>query len=828
MLVLLREAGDRPPADPPRADAIACIQAQSRLHALDFWLRNPDYLAFELLELNNQDPDPTLIDRARELIANEDRQFPMLRHLFGAYSELDAPLNLLRCYELAWDVRRPASMRRRRDIYLLQKGEDLLTSKFDSVPELAYYADRASWVARVAGARHGRELKDFQKRLATYREIRWRPYRSHPRHCDAEARRPRRRRRMTDWIPAVAERSRCKIEEAKEILDRHGVQPWVAPPQTPPLTVGEVAFEGTKPDGSAFSFAWAVGRGLWAMSSIDNDVGKSSVLAVIRWLLSGRDRVDAAVRNMIGSARLQFTIDDEPIKVEIAGRRGEERGSVTVGDSAPETVGPASFEAVMDAIVLDRLALRPVARWQKYPHSQDGQPSTRDWTSFIPALFFPEHDSDSLLGSAPTEAGMLLQVFLGLPWYSTHRQADVALKFTGQQGRDAERRADRDREADRGALEAAQQDLRVAQQALAALPSDAVATARLQSAAAGVNDATRRHVAAQQVAAERQKDADGAARLVTEARRSVVALQETVVAGAVFSELKAELCPRCELTIDDDRRNAEAAENVCSVCNRPHGDPQIDAVEALAGAETRLTELEQLHAEADARAAVAADQAGAAAADLLRAQKEHGDAQLAPDLLQRRINAEINVARADGRMQELRRRGRDEVKAEVESLDDKVLKAAKKEAEHRMADTRLLAALDEEVLKLAHLFGMKIDAVKIDRRGALPVMKGEVRQNFGGEGGLTPSEKLRLRVATVIAMLRVARPISHPGLIVIDSPAGGEVALENLGHMLEQLEQLTAGTDRVQVLLATTRTDAVAAAIPQERVRFVPKGQFLW
>lgn len=633
---------------------------------------------------------------------------------------------------------------------------------------------------------------------------------------------------MTDWIPDVAARARCSVDEAKKVLERHGIQPWVAPPETPPLTIHEVAFAGKKPDGTAFSFKWVVGLGLWAISSVDNDVGKSSVLAVIRWLLSGRDKVDAVVRPMIASAFLRFTIGDEEISVAVEGARGEERGTVRIGDNAWETIDSVSFEAVMDAIVLDRLALRPVARWQKYSGSEDGRPSTRDWTSFIPALFFPEHGSDSLLGNAPTEAGMLLQVFLGLPWYSTHRQADVALKFTGQQARDEQRRADRDREADRTAIEAAQRDLDAAKIALAALPSDAAATARLRSAVAAVNTATRDHVAAQQISAARRADADGAERLVGEARRGVVALQETIVAGAVFSELKAELCPRCEVMIGEDRRTAEAAQNLCSVCARPHGDPQVDAVEALSAAEARVAELEQLHYEVMARAAAAADQENAAAAALVRAEKEQADAQLAPDLLQQRIDAEVAVARAAGRVEELRRRLRGDVKTAVTTLDDKVLKAARKEAEHRMADTELLAALDGEILKLAHLFGLQIDAVKIDRAGHLPVTKGEVRQSFGGEGGLSPSEKLRMRVAVVVAMLRVSRPVSHPGLIVIDSPAAYEVADENLAHMLEQLEKLTAGTDRLQVLLATTRTDAVDAAIPAEQVRFVPRGQFLW
>lgn len=134
------------------------------------------------------------------------------------------------------------------------------------------------------------------------------------------------------------------------------------------------------------------------------------------------------------------------------------------------------------------------------------------------------------------------------------------------------------------------------------------------------------------------------------------------------------------------------------------------------------------------------------------------------------------MARAEGAHQEIKRRtavatGKDA------PPDEAILKAARKEAQARIKDTDLLKRLNEEILKVAHKFGMiQIDSVAIDRTSSLPVTK----QPFSD---LSSSEKLRLRIATVIALLRVTQsgqPGRHPDLLVIDSPAADEVADTNL------------------------------------------------
>lgn len=49
LLALLRQAGEAAdgPGDPP--GAVLVVRSELRLQALDFWLRNPDYLADELI-----------------------------------------------------------------------------------------------------------------------------------------------------------------------------------------------------------------------------------------------------------------------------------------------------------------------------------------------------------------------------------------------------------------------------------------------------------------------------------------------------------------------------------------------------------------------------------------------------------------------------------------------------------------------------------------------------------------------------------------------------------------------------------------------------------
>ena len=64
-------------------DVVATLRAQSRLQALDFWMRNPDYLANELLTEFEAGGDPASLVLAQKILDSREpdlRRVPMIRY----------------------------------------------------------------------------------------------------------------------------------------------------------------------------------------------------------------------------------------------------------------------------------------------------------------------------------------------------------------------------------------------------------------------------------------------------------------------------------------------------------------------------------------------------------------------------------------------------------------------------------------------------------------------------------------------------------------------------------------------------------------------------
>lgn len=176
-MILLDVAPDSKLADDAPPEAVASIAGEKRLQAMDFWLRNPDYLAWALLDLAEETGEVSLINEAsRILSAGEEpdlRTVPMIRWRYGAWEPLDDRLSLLASYGLAVDVRRGKNLAGRRDVFLLQHGRQAAADLLEQIPRLSWYRDRARLVSIVAGDALGEELKDRQKKVWEYRDTRW-------------------------------------------------------------------------------------------------------------------------------------------------------------------------------------------------------------------------------------------------------------------------------------------------------------------------------------------------------------------------------------------------------------------------------------------------------------------------------------------------------------------------------------------------------------------------------------------------------------------------------------------------------------------------------
>ncbi|MCX4530956.1 MULTISPECIES: hypothetical protein [unclassified Streptomyces] len=154
--------------------AVGVMRTQVKLQKLDFWLRNPDYLANELLTEYENDREEALLDIADRILRSEEpevRRYPMLRHHFGAYEWLDDALAVLRSAGLLVRRRRGTVNRvRQHDYFLLEEGRRVSREIIREAPAFDYYVQRVELVLRLAGEKSGSELKKQQYLTREYAE----------------------------------------------------------------------------------------------------------------------------------------------------------------------------------------------------------------------------------------------------------------------------------------------------------------------------------------------------------------------------------------------------------------------------------------------------------------------------------------------------------------------------------------------------------------------------------------------------------------------------------------------------------------------------------
>ncbi|MBB4200907.1 hypothetical protein GGD83_004736 [Rhodoblastus sphagnicola] len=179
------------------ADVVGVLRAQSRLQALDFWIRYPDYLANELLNEFEKTGAQFDLELARRIFDNREpdlRRVPMIRYHFGAFEPLHNPLSILRSRDLVRQHRQGEPGNVTETWYRLTKaGRSAMDQLADAACELAWYRDRAAVAARIAGVAGGAALKDRQYLQEEY------------------AATP-----LKGTIPSIADRVRARLDELSE------------------------------------------------------------------------------------------------------------------------------------------------------------------------------------------------------------------------------------------------------------------------------------------------------------------------------------------------------------------------------------------------------------------------------------------------------------------------------------------------------------------------------------------------------------------------------------------------------------------------------------
>jgi hypothetical protein len=175
LLLLIHTAGE-PLEQPISADApansVAVLRTQVLLQKLDFWVRNPDYLADELLTRFENEGDQRDLAMAGEILDSDQpevRSYPMLRYLFGAYEPLDEALAVLAAPGLVVPRRRgvPGHVIQH-DYYLTTAGRTSAEAIVATAPAFVYYVERTRLVVDLAAGKRGSALRDIQYLQAEY------------------------------------------------------------------------------------------------------------------------------------------------------------------------------------------------------------------------------------------------------------------------------------------------------------------------------------------------------------------------------------------------------------------------------------------------------------------------------------------------------------------------------------------------------------------------------------------------------------------------------------------------------------------------------------
>jgi hypothetical protein len=171
LLTILSQCGEAVKmVDPP--DCVAVIRAELRLQALDFWLRNPDYLAGEFLtKVESGDLPGHYLGVVEHLLDSPEPDlhwYPMPRWHHGAYEAIDDAFSVLSAYGLALARRLGGVRKTARSQFFLTAAGRAAVAQLAEEPVLSWYTEQVKLVAIVAGSDNGSSLKKRQYQQAEY------------------------------------------------------------------------------------------------------------------------------------------------------------------------------------------------------------------------------------------------------------------------------------------------------------------------------------------------------------------------------------------------------------------------------------------------------------------------------------------------------------------------------------------------------------------------------------------------------------------------------------------------------------------------------------
>ncbi len=159
------------------------FKSEVKIQKIDFLLRNPDYLAYELLEIaeKNIEDKKTIKEEVQSIFKNNEpqiRRLEMERFFFGAYEDIDDIIAFLVGIEfIEFHSKKSTSMRTiEKEYYITEIAVNKMKDDFEDHKSFQWYANRCALIKKYFGNLSGTELKISQYKISEYKNTSYKDY----------------------------------------------------------------------------------------------------------------------------------------------------------------------------------------------------------------------------------------------------------------------------------------------------------------------------------------------------------------------------------------------------------------------------------------------------------------------------------------------------------------------------------------------------------------------------------------------------------------------------------------------------------------------------
>lgn len=648
----------------------------------------------------------------------------------------------------------------------------------------------------------------------------------------------KRKAAVKNWHDLIATKLDADHSEIETVLARHRIEPMPVAASPTHLRIARLRFTGTKTidcEELPVDFDWdELQPGLWAILSEINLRGKSTIVEVIRGCLRGalsKTLQDDANR-WFKRVEMDFYIDDRLFNLSV------NRFESTTGQLSRVTSNGVlrkvhafededEFEAAMSSFFMKQFSFDQFAVSHK--NNESTTTVLHGWPAMCSA-FFIRTDYSTIIGELPSTSGVpvrLLQLFLGIPWATTLASTSSALKEEVRRETVAGQKANEARELVQGRLDELKAELAEKKTQL----EKTVVSKKLQSDMAScqklIQSAIQRESELRTALRSANSDLENAKAMESDDRLELLRHEEGSSAEAVFRSLDPKACPRCETTISSIKKKLEHSTNECAVCGGSvHAD--VDVAQVKNALKARLKASQKGKRAAAKRVKDLNNELSAIRDKIAKATTKQQSLTQRLSKPSKRTSLLTDVARLEARIDEISKTIPTEASIVTDASVLKVIEAVTRKLMKKHQD-RLLELISEKILEFGNRFGiLQLESANLDGSLSLRVQKGGQPSSYSR---LTPGEKLRLKVATILAMIHVGQEEGigrYPGLLILDSPAAQEVTESDLAEVMSGVAEIAKSIPHLQIFVASRSAPAITDYVPPARRREVTGEEYLW